>query len=191
MVFIAAFENEDQKDQDYILDIYEQYKNMMLNTAKKYTSNYWAAEDIVQDSIVKLIPKVSTMRKLSGCTLGAYVVYTVRNTAKNYLRSQDVKNKHTFNIPEEDYDTNFYSLEPSPEELLLTSERVEAFKRIWHELSEEDQLLLMGKYILDLNNDDLAIQIECKSSSIRMKLTRARRRAIKLMNDEEFSYDKK
>lgn len=41
------------------------------------------------------------------------------------------------------------------------------------------------RYILDLTDRELANILKCKSSSIRMKLTRARRKAIKLLSEEE------
>ena len=42
-------------------------------------------------------------------------------------------------------------------------------------MTESDQLLLLGKYTMDMSDTELAQVINCKPSSIRMKLTRARR----------------
>ena len=48
-------------------------------------------------------------------------------------------------------------------------------------LSENDQLLLEGKYLLGYTDTELASLLKCKVGSIRMKLTRARRKALKLI----------
>lgn len=42
-----------------------------------------------------------------------------------------------------------------------------------------------GKYILGYTDAELADMLGCKKSSVRMKLTRARRRAFQLMTEEE------
>ena len=123
-------ENESPDDREYILRIYERFNRIMYSTARKYTSDL-VAEDIVQDAMVKLIPKVSRLRGLERCTLAAYIVYTVRNTAKNYLRSQSVKSKHIVSTEPEDFDNYFDYTELLPEELILFSERKREFHDIW------------------------------------------------------------
>ena len=189
MLLITALENENSDDQEYMLNLYEQYKRIMFHTAKKFVSDFTTVEDLVQDSLVKLIPKISTMRKLSGCTLSAYIVCTVRNTAKNHLRHQTIENSRIIHVEFEDYDAELTSEELSPEELLFISERMGEFYQILARLPDADQDLLTGKYILELGDVELAKMLNCKPGSIRMMLTRARRRALEMMKEGAFSYD--
>ena len=63
--------------------------------------------------------------------------------------------------------------EPSLDERIMLAEQ------------KEDRLLLEGKYILGYTDAELADMLGCKKSSVRMKLTRARRRAFQLMTEEE------
>ena len=74
---------------------------------------------------------------------------------------------------------------PSLEERILLEEQKEHLIQIWSSLHEEEQLLLEGKYILGYKDTELADMLGCKKDSIRMKLTRARRRAFQLMTEEE------
>ena len=74
---------------------------------------------------------------------------------------------------------------PSLDEQILLEEQKDHLMQIWSNLSEEDQLLLEGKYILGYKDAELADMLGCKKNSIRMKLTRARRRAFQLMTEEE------
>lgn len=189
MLIFSALESLSPDDQEYMLKIYEQFKRLMFNVAYKYTSNPHMAEDLVQDSLAKLIPRVSKLRELDGCALSAYVVYTVRNTAKNYLRHQAVESQYIIQSELEDYCDSVCDTDPTPEELLLISERKEDFFRVWDRLSDEDKDILRGKYILELSDKELAKQLSCKPGSIRMKLTRARRRALNLLKEVEFTYD--
>lgn len=69
------------------------------------------------------------------------------------------------------------------ETLLILAERRKALLDIWPVLPKETQILLKGKYILGYTDQELACQLKCKPSSIRMKLTRARRAALLLLSE--------
>ena len=75
--------------------------------------------------------------------------------------------------------------ETSLGERIIFEEQKDRLMQIWGSLPEEDQLLLEGKYILGYKDTELADMLGCKKDSIRMKLTRARRRAFQLMTEEE------
>jgi RNA polymerase sigma-70 factor (ECF subfamily) len=76
-------------------------------------------------------------------------------------------------------------MEPSSEEdldtALIQKDNLERLKAIWPTLSSEDRLLLERKYLAGDSDADIAQALGCKPSSVRMKLTRARRCAIKLL----------
>lgn len=74
---------------------------------------------------------------------------------------------------------------PSLDDMMILVERKAQLSRIWCRLSEEHRMLLEGRYILGISDEELAKQLHCKSSSIRMKLTRARRAASQLLINEE------
>ena len=69
----------------------------------------------------------------------------------------------------------------SPEENLILTEQKHAFIKIWQELEQEDRFLLEGRYILRYTDRELAEEIGCQPNSVRMKLTRARRKVLKQM----------
>ncbi len=142
-------------------------------TALKFVSDQRAAEDIVHDAVVKLLEKEDTLRTLSCCTLTSYVVYTVRNTAVSHLRRQDVRKKHRV---ETESDWEAEDAAPGPEELAILAERRETLRRAWSRLDDGSRDLLAGKYILEKSDDEIAEELGCASGSVRMKLTRARRR---------------
>ena len=185
---ISKYEEFD--DQAFMLSVYERYSRLMFNTAWKYVTNDTVVEDLIQESISKLIPKVRTLRTLNRCTLTAYIVYTIRNTSINYLRRQEIEKQYKATENFDDIENDMSSEVFTPEEILLTSEHMAEFCRVWKLLTNEDQLLLSGKYFLDLSDSDLAKQIGCKPNSIRMKLTRARRRAFDVFQEEGFNHDK-
>ena len=71
------------------------------------------------------------------------------------------------------------------DEYLMARERSDRLRTIWPRLGEEDRLLLEGKYLRECSDRELAQLLGCRVDSIRMKLTRARRRALKRMTEGE------
>ena len=71
------------------------------------------------------------------------------------------------------------------DERIRLEEQKDRLMKIWSKRPDEDQLLWEGKYMLGYKDAELADMLGCKKDSIRMKLTRARRRAFQLMTEEE------
>ena len=166
---------------DFTLRLYEEYQGLMYATARKYLSDH-AAEDAVQDSVVKLMEKAELLQTLDKHRLAGYVVSTVRNTAINLLKKQDTSEKRT--SPEPDF-SEVPDREISLDEMMILSERSRALITIWPKLPEETRSLLEGKYILNCTDEELAGPLHCKADSVRMKLTRARRLALQMILDEK------
>lgn len=174
---------EDPSDQDFIRDIYEQFYHLMYFTAQKYFKNMDICEEIVQDSLVRLIKQVAALRSLANSYRAAYITSTVRNTAINYLKISQKLNDLVTTLDDEE-SLELQSPLLSIDEQLLQMEQKEMLVRVLESLSEDDRILLEGKYVLEQSDRDLAALLGCKPSSIRMKLTRARRRALNLIVKE-------
>ena len=186
---LALMSAASPENQDFLYKLYQDYHLLMFATAGKYTSNAHDKEEIVQSSLVKLIENVDRLQKLECCTLSSFVVILTRNVAINYLKHLNVIQKHSYPLSEQD---NAGSLDNSSslDEIVILRDKVSALARIWPHLPEQDQLLLSGKYILGLSDTELAQLVGCKPSSIRMKLTRARRNALHKMRENGDDYDK-
>lgn len=176
---------QDPDDKEYMLWIYEEFQNLMFYTAKKYINDQMTCEDIVQECIVKLIQKIDVIRGKERCILAGYIVSIIRNVSINYLKSEGVRQKHSVGFDEETMD-QLPSSELSIEEILLAKEKSSLISIAMEQLSVTERLLLEGKYILEYSDDELAKQLNCKSGSIRMKLTRARRHALSILSQMDW-----
>ena len=176
---------DDPQDRNFIVQLYLEYEKLLFGTAWKFTSSHHDAEEIVQDSLVNLIKKVTTLKQLERCTLVAYIVSTVRNTAINHLRKAG-----RIKLAETDIDDQSEMIDPqlSLDDLLILRERQQKLAATWLNIPEDDRMLLEGKYLLGLSDGELAELAGCKSNSVRMKLTRARRNALKVMLDKEVEW---
>lgn len=161
-------------------EIYQKYKRLMFSTAGKYTKNLADQEDIVQTSLERLIKILSDPIPNGRCISAGYIVSIVRSVSIDFLRKQEREAEHCISLESD-------QLEQIPEageiadNLVLLSEQREQLWKIWRLLPREDRYLLEGKYILGYSDQQLAASLSCKPNSIRMKLTRARRRAMKLL----------
>ena len=158
-------------DRQFILDLYRDFCRLMFFTAQKYLSDPLQQEEVVQESLRKLIEKVGTLRTLQPSVLASYIVATVRNTAISYLRAQ-AKCKEVISL--EDLREEPAS-QDSMDEALILQEELAPLRAIWPQLSQEEQQLLED------SSAQLAQQLGYEPAHVRMKLTRARRKALKLM----------
>lgn len=173
-------------DQAFLTQLYIDFHRLMFFTAGKYTGNPYDQEEIVQTSLLKMVKNISRLRQLDRCALPSFIVILTRNTAINYMKHEAVVSR--YNAPEIIGD----SLDPSPtpEEFAINGENRRLIQCIWPRLSESDRILLEGKYILGLSDAELSELVGCKASSVRMKLTRARRNALAEIRRTLKDYDK-
>ncbi len=166
----------DTDDREFMEQLYCEYERLMFATARKYLSAPEDVEDVVHTSLLRLMKKIPDLRNFERCILTAYIVSTVRNTSINFLRDQARRQDHTAAL-----DDSIPSGALPMDELMELAERREQLSQVWGQLSEEDRMLLEGKYIAGCTDAELADSLRCKPDSIRMKLTRAKRRVLALL----------
>ncbi len=178
-----------QDEQRFMGELYENYKHIMYATVRKHISNDIIAEDLVQEAIMKLIPKADLLQKLNKPAMTAYIVYTVRNVTFNYLRDKTTESNHIlfrlFEGFEDDYATEDRTVESS----VIHNDRVAEFQAIIKQLPTKQQEILIRKYYLKQSDEEIARGLNCKASSVRMMLTRARRDAMAMLKKEGFTYE--
>jgi RNA polymerase sigma-70 factor (ECF subfamily) len=169
-------------NQRAIEEVYNKYKRLMFATARKYTEDIANQEDIVQTSLERLLKKFANIDPLKCCISAEYIVYTVRSVSIDFLRKQDREAGHCIYVEDEKLE-EIAKTDGMLDDLRSISESAEILHTLWPRLPAEDRILLEGKYILGQTDKELASILKCESSSIRMKLTRARRRAMKLLSE--------
>lgn len=183
LLFMARIDNEE--DLEFMMNLHDRYHRLVYNKAVQFLADDREIEDLTQDCWEKLVKHIETLKTLEEKALAAYIAKTVRNTAYNYTSYQSVRSRHSVSADVDDIYRE--DTAPSPEERVLLSEQLENFHKAFSLLSESDQLLLEGKYILRWSDAELAEVFHCKPASIRMKLSRARGRAEVLLQEGEDS----
>lgn len=183
MLSLLLAASPDPDAQAFILQVYQSHERLMYAIIKKHLSDPYAQEDIMQEAVLKLIPKADLLRTLDQPALSAYVAVATRNTMYSYLRKRAAE--ESLLLPWTPDLESLPQQEPTADERLILQEETRYFLQVWKELPSEDRFLLEGKYILQQSDQDLAPALDCKPSSVRMKLTRVRRKVLKLIQGLE------
>lgn len=166
-------------------EIYTTHKRFMLSIAKTFVSDAHACEDIFHNAFISIIRNKEKVITLPPPQLKAYLLLAVRHASIDYLRKE-----RRMNIVEIPNDILFDLISKSEEILSLSDmpfQTVE-FYSVIRKLPAEDQSLLIGKYVIGLDTNELAQLLNCKQSTLRVKLHRANRRAYELFTSLGLSY---
>lgn len=181
MLAMICTMSENQSDRVFMLELYQKFFRLMFFTARKCHLKQNDCEEVVQESLVKLMQKVSLLREMPQPVLVSYIVSTTRNTAIDYSKRQKTYDASVSSLDDESFSACLESPLPPLDDQMEAEELREQLAAVLNEISNDDRVLLEGKYILQYSDSTLAMMMHCKVSSIRMKLTRARRRALTLI----------
>lgn len=180
-VIISSIENPE--DRDLMSEFYLRYNILLYGEARKHLDIEEDIEDTVFEALAKIIEKIDLFRTLKPQQRVAYALTTVKNLSY-ILRKRE--SCITF-ISFEDVEFEI------PAKNGLTTERIvenrlfkEKIKQVWKKLDLEERMLLEQKYILQWKDEDLARNFGIQSQSVRMRLTRAKRKVLKQMQELGF-----
>jgi RNA polymerase sigma-70 factor (ECF subfamily) len=185
IVFLAI---ESATDREFLESLYRTYRKMLFHIAKGYVHEDGAAEDVVQDAFVKLIPKIPLLRSFDRCRLRAYLVATVRNTAITKAMRWKAERVQRIDDPVEEAAWSISDSGSSLEDALLSKEQRESFAAVLGSLEEQERFLLEAKYFVQQTDREIAEKLQVKPDSIRMMLTRVRRKVLKKLQEEAEDY---
>ena len=158
-------------DQEYMDWLFHTFHPLMWHTAKKYCRKETLWEEIIQESLVRLLACVPRLRSLPEEKLAGYIL--AKKEAKEQERFISL---NSVDLPDD---------APTIEERMIRMENVEALAKVWDDLPEDMRYLLSGYYLLGYKTSHLAKELGCGESTVRMRLTRARRYAKELMQQKE------
>lgn len=178
-MIIMAIEDED--DRSFMANLYVDYQRLMYKVITSHTTDPWDADDIFQSTLPKLIDKLADLRRMSNDKLTNYIYSTCKNTAINYLQKKGGLKEFSF----EDLSATVPTEEDPRLLLEENDEDVEALHRAWKRLDPRSQYLLEARYILNKSFEEIAADINIQPDSVRAALSRARKKARKLILEEK------
>lgn len=182
-VILAAIEDVD--DKAFMRILYQDYYALVRSTVYKIIRCKNEIDDLVEDTFVRLIEKIPLLRTFDSCKTAAYVVYTARSVAINFIKHRDVQEKHTFYGEEADLSDELKLSEDTLEEFYFHREELEVLSDAVLRLPDREKDILYFKYLLEKTDSEIAEDLSISSGSVREYLTRARRDAKRLMEQGE------
>lgn len=174
---ILVIENDD--DREFMIELYQDYKNLMHSTVSKLVDNEYDVEDLTQDVLEKLIDKISMLRSRTRDQRVNYIISACKYTAINHIRNSGKHPELSFEECGEQTEVRYE--EHEVELRLIKEEELEALREVLSEMDLRMQCLLEGYYFLEKPMAELAKDLGIKPASVRMYLTRARKMAFVLL----------
>lgn len=170
---------EDDSDKAFMTELFLRYERLMYSEARKIIKNQCDPDDIVNTALVKLIEKMSTLRSLSERQRVNYLITTVKHTALTEVMR---RSRETNSIDDEDwYERDQLCADESVEECVERREDVDRLEQVWNQLDSKSRFLLEARYFLEQDDMEIAMSLGIKPDSVRMGLSRARKKAKTLL----------
>lgn len=178
-VAILSIGNED--DRAFMVRLYVDYRWLMYKVALSVVREPQLAEDMVSQTLCEMIDNLEKIRAVDCCKLRGYIVSFVRNVSVDFVRKRDRQGKYFFLTGEEAE----VAADDSVDENLIRMAEIDALKRGFARLSENDRPLLTMKYFDGLSDEEIAARLGVAKASVRTYLMRARNRLCQRLKEDE------
>lgn len=184
LLFLMAIENAESRD--LLEKIYREYHKEMYYIGYDILKNSHDASDVVQTSIIKLIPYIEKIKEVK-CNKTKYLIVTiVKNTAIDLYRK---KNNHPVldleaaeDIPD--------SISESMEDVVIRLDDAKMLAEKLTKLSPEYTDILTLKYYFEFEDKEVAEILKISHANVRVRLGRAKTKLRNLIRgDESYSQE--
>jgi RNA polymerase sigma factor (sigma-70 family) len=123
------------------------------------------AADAAQQGFIKAFRALGRFR--DGLPFRPWLVRIVTNEAVSAVRSAAARARLATRLG------GSSGSEPSPEEVAVTNERRELLLAALDRAREDDRLVIMYRYFLDMSEAEMAVALECPPGTVKSRLSRA------------------
>lgn len=177
--FLNIIEDDDKR---FMLGLYKQYYPLMKQKAYSIVGKYDVVDDLIQDALLKLIPKISLLRTLGSNKVASYVVNTIKHICFDHIRKETRRVQHHIVGSNEDVAVQIPDLQAATEENYVKREEIDALEEILFQLSERDRNLLYYKYNMGFSDKEIEVVLGVPAQYVRQYVARARQRVLKLLS---------
>lgn len=179
ILFLMAI--EDVESRDLLEKIYRAYHKEMFYIANDILKNSHDASDVVQTSIIKLIPYIEKIDNVK-CNKTKYLIVTiVKNTAIDLYRKKCNSSLLELEVAEDIPD----SISESMEEVVIRLSDAKMIAEKLAQLSPEYADVLTLKYYFEFEDKEIAEILKTSHVNVRVRLSRAKTSLRNLMRDGE------
>jgi RNA polymerase sigma factor (sigma-70 family) len=155
-------------DQHAYRELVERNQTIAFRVAWAITGSAADAEEAAQDGFVKAFRALDRFRE--GAPFRPWLLRIVSNEARNRRGAAARRDRLALRVAEERRTDDAV---PSPEAALLDSERREQLLTALDRLSERDRLAIGCRYLLGMNEAEMAAVMGCRRGTVKSRLARA------------------
>lgn len=160
---------DDEKQKKFIEKLYHNYSAWILKEAYLYVEDYDAAQDVLNETFVKLIRHVETVQELEDYKVTSYIKHTVHSAAMNYLNRENKERKKIDRWIE--HNEPIMETEIDFEELIHRSDIRNLLINCMNQMTERDRKLIIFKYGYHMNYKEISkyfgLSSDCAASYVR------------------------
>lgn len=175
---------DQMNDHDKFVELYELYSHFLLKFAISIVKSPQLAEDLVQDSYVKIFKHISEIEAPTSARTRRYLVVTVRNTCYDYLDKMVSKvvltDDHLV-----DYEISQDNPLDSAWDDFSTNEIRNKLRLFLETLSDSDRRLFEDAIIRGYRHRELAEKYGYTKTNVTVKIFRFRVRFRKFLENED------
>ncbi len=158
----------DKRVRDFILKLYDKYREGMLRLAFSKLNDWHEAEDAVEEAFINVAKNYETIIDSEEYKIKKYLVNTVINTSYKILDKNKRNDYGNMNAIEE-----YSQYADSAEEIALSEISYDELKSTVDELNPRYKLILNMKS-MGYSNKEIAEELNVKSGTVRVMLLRIR-----------------
>ena len=162
-------------DNDATTLLYEDAKDIAYNKAYSILNNHHDAEDIAEDSVLRAIEKIDTIKKPSE--FPAWIRRVAENKSKDYIK----KDKPTYMGEDFEYTTNDLNSDQKvlPEKMADSQENIDLYKKLISKLTDDQRNALVLNRIEGYKTREIAEMLGCSENTIKSRIHQGEKKLVK------------
>ncbi len=162
---------------DKLTRLYLTYSNTMRYVAAKYLKDMQLAEDMVQESFLKVSEHLQSIEDVESKMTKYYLITIIRHKCIDYIRKRNRSRETLYDLQE-----NFCSADNMPLEHIILQETVDEVKVIIEGLDENYRIPFYKRYFEGLSNSEIANSMDLSVNLVAVRINRAKKMVQKQMN---------
>lgn len=163
-----------ESDAELLTALFDEYYPIMKYTAMGIVHDEAEAEDAVQDAFVGCLRHVDTLRHLSPAARSVYLLTAAKRSALSLIR----KKRRYADLPPEE--NTLQDDMRSVEETAIDNLTMEQVRNAFPKLPDSIKDVLRYKYLMGLNDREIAKLLGVKKGTVRVYLMRAKQVILSL-----------
>jgi len=168
-------------------ELVERYKNRIYNFIYRFVNDVSLAEDLTQDTFLKLFTHKDSYREIAKFSTWLYTI--AQNLAKTELRKRN--RRKTYSVSDLSTEDREFVISSDQNIVVDKKSDVENFNLVimdcLTELSEEFQIMIILRDFQELSYEIISNIMEIPIGTVKSRINRGRLKLVKLLKDKGYN----